>query len=35
MNKSASISHDQALICEPRDDPELAAEYQNAASVKF
>lgn len=31
MKRKASISHDEALIRELRDDPEFAAEYLRAA----
>ena len=31
MKKTASISHDEALVRELRDNPELAAEYLRAA----
>ncbi len=31
MKRKASISHDEALIRELRDDPEFAAEYLKAA----
>lgn len=31
MKKKASISHDEAMIKELRDDPEFAAEYLRAA----
>ncbi len=31
MKRKANISHDEAIVCELRDNPEYAAEYLKAA----